>query len=134
MAFHVLVVGGWGWFDYPRLRDVLDSALVKRLPDVQVLTVGGRGVPALAASYSCSRGLSLQTVTLDYGKYPGDAEERRIARLVELADAAVVVWDEWNPNVRELVSRLHTKGVRLVLLSAREQATEPAGWEHRSYG
>ena len=37
---------------YARLRDALDAALANRLPDVQIVTAGGPGVPALAASYA----------------------------------------------------------------------------------
>ncbi len=49
MVFRVLVAGGRGWVDYVRLRD---SALVNRLPHVEIITAGGPGISALAASYS----------------------------------------------------------------------------------
>src|SRR5262245_8559224 len=59
MAFRVLILGESGFRDYTRLRDALDAALSKRLPDVAILTAGGPGVPALAASYARSCGLEL---------------------------------------------------------------------------
>src|SRR5262245_26279370 len=87
MSFRVLVIGGRRFCDNARLRDALDRALVNRLPDVELLTAGGPGVPALAASYARSRGLTLTVLTTDYIRYPGDAREHRDGQLVALADA-----------------------------------------------
>ena len=36
--------------NYPRLRAALDALFANRLPDVQLLTGGGPGLPMLAAS------------------------------------------------------------------------------------
>lgn len=71
MAFRVLIVGPSSYRDYARLRDVLDIALVNRFPDVAIITTGGPGLPALAASYARSRGLELMACTLDYRRHPG---------------------------------------------------------------
>ncbi|MFO0823382.1 MAG: hypothetical protein U0792_09745 [Gemmataceae bacterium] len=49
MAFRVLIIGGKQRVEYPRLRDALDVLIAKRLPDVELLTAGGPGVPAQAA-------------------------------------------------------------------------------------
>jgi hypothetical protein len=38
--------------DYVHLRDALDKQLANRMPEVQILTAGGSGVPTLAASYA----------------------------------------------------------------------------------
>ena len=115
MAFRVLVVGSRSWLDYPCLRDILDRALVNRLPDVEIVTPGGPGIPALAASYATSRGLPFLTVTLDFEKHPGDAVDRRTSRLVELADAAVLVLDGRVDGWR-LERRLRAKGVPVVAI------------------
>jgi hypothetical protein len=48
MAFRVLVAGGREPVDYVRLRDSLDKLLANRMPEVQILTAGGQGVPRLA--------------------------------------------------------------------------------------
>jgi hypothetical protein len=115
MAFRVLVVGGREGCDFGHLRDTLDHLLAKRLPDVELVTAGGPGVPALAASYATLRGLRLVPVPLDYARHRGDAEERRDRRLVELADAMVVVWEGVEP-VREMVARLRAKGMPVVVI------------------
>ena len=52
MVFRILIIGGRKRFDYARLRDALDVLLVNRLPDVEIITAGGPGVPALAACYA----------------------------------------------------------------------------------
>ena len=58
MAFRVLIIGGRQFRDYARLRDALERALARRLPDVELVTAGGAGVPALVASYARTRGLT----------------------------------------------------------------------------
>jgi hypothetical protein len=56
MGFRVLFAGPRHFTDYPTLRAALDVLLVNRLPDVELLTVGGPGVPILAASYAAAHG------------------------------------------------------------------------------
>jgi hypothetical protein len=69
MVFRVLVAGDREPVDYVRLRDALDKLLANRLPEVQILTSGGPGVPALAAGYARSRGLEVVVVTPDFNKF-----------------------------------------------------------------
>jgi hypothetical protein len=42
MSFRVLIAGGRHFTNYPALRAALDALLVNRLPDVELLTAGGR--------------------------------------------------------------------------------------------
>src|SRR6478672_2681923 len=121
MSFRVLVIGGRAFRDYARLRKVLDTALAKRLPDVELLTAGGAGVPALAASYARSRGLSVTVIAADHAKHPADARERRDVQLVTLADAAVVAGDNCDGETWELLKRLRAKRVPLVVLGEQER-------------
>ena len=100
MPFRVLIAGGRSFTDYPRLRAALDALLAKRLPDVQILTGGGPGVPMLAASYATANGLEVTVLTPDFTRFPVDAVERRDAFLVAEADALVVVWDGRDPALR----------------------------------
>lgn len=104
--FRVLVAGGTGFRDYARLRDTLDALLAERLPDVVILTAGGPGVPALAASYARSRGLGVEVTVGDYRRRPGSAREGQLAALVAGADAVVVVLEPGDPGrVAELARR-----------------------------
>ena len=109
MAFRVLITGGRNFTDYPALRAALDTLLANRLPDVELLTTGGRGVPMLAASYAAERGLTVTPFVPEFGRFPAVAAvERRDASLVSDADAVVVVWDgrdETVRRVRELAER-----------------------------
>ncbi len=43
MVFRVLIFGDRDFRGYAWLRDTLDSALVNRLPDVEIVTAGGPG-------------------------------------------------------------------------------------------
>jgi hypothetical protein len=47
MPFRVLIAGGKHFHDYRTLRATLDALLANRLPDVELLTVGGPGVAIL---------------------------------------------------------------------------------------
>src|SRR4051812_27296764 len=118
MGFRVLVAGGRDFADYRALRAVLDTLLANRLPDVEVLTAGGPGVPMLAASYAAERGLAVTALVPDYGRFPaGAAEERRDVLLTAGADAAVVVWDG-DPAVRRVLALTERKGVPVHVVGA----------------
>jgi hypothetical protein len=77
-AFRVLIAGPKRFADFPLLRATLDALLAKRLPDVELLTVGGPGVAMLVASYAAERGLSIAAHLPEFGRYPERAAiERR---------------------------------------------------------
>jgi hypothetical protein len=76
-AFRVLVAGGRHFTDYALLRATLDKLLAKRLPDVELLTAGGPGVPMLAASYAAARGLSVVAVELTHQRFHQTARRRQ---------------------------------------------------------
>src|SRR5688500_14922182 len=92
MSFRLLIAGPRHFTDYPALRAARDALLMNRLPDVELLTCGGRGVPMLAASYATERGLVVTARVADFVRFPVDAVERRDAFLVNEVDAVVVVW------------------------------------------
>jgi hypothetical protein len=93
-------------------RAALDALLAKRLPDVEVLTTGGAGVPMLAASYAASRGLNVVAMVPGFGRWPDAvAVAKRDAELVALAEAAVIVWGDGAPPVRGFLDALKVKGV-----------------------
>jgi len=112
MAFRVLIIGGRQRFEYARLRDALDALLANRLPDVEILTTGSPGVPAIAACYAAERKLKLTTLPLDNHEHRGDAEEWRDQRLVEMAHAAVLVGP--STEVRSLLDAASVKGLGIV--------------------
>ena len=76
MPFRILVIGPPLFRDYPRLRDILDVVLANRIPDVELLTVGGSGLPSLVASYARMR------VSWNFGTpAPCLAEARKLLKL-----------------------------------------------------
>jgi hypothetical protein len=126
MGFRALVAGGRGRVEYTRLRDALDRALTKRLPDVGIVT-GGPSVPALAASYARSRGLPVTVVRADHEEHRADAENRQVGRLAELADAAVVIDDgAAGGEVVRLLTMLQARGGPVLVLGRPEPAGKPA--------
>jgi hypothetical protein len=127
MAFRVLVIGAPGFYAYARLRDALDLALANRLPDVQLITAGGPGVPALAACYARSRGLPLEVALPDFNRYPANAIEKRNSQLVADADAVVVAGEDLDLGTYKLVQRVKAKGGRVLVV--RKKKSEVVGVE-----
>jgi hypothetical protein len=113
MAFRVFIADARHFTNYPALRAVLYTLLANRLPDVEVLTTGGRGVPMLAANYAAERGLTVTALVPDFTRFPVDAVERRDAFLVADADAVVVVWDGRDASVRGVRELAERRGVPL---------------------
>jgi hypothetical protein len=119
MALRVLIAGGRHFTDYKTLRAVLDKLLANHLPDVELLTAGGSGVPMLAASYATERGLTCTALVPDFGRFPAVAAvDRRDAELVGRADAAVIVWDERAPAVWKLQALVEAKGIAVRVVGA----------------
>jgi hypothetical protein len=104
--------------NYPALRAALDVLLVNRLPDVVLVTAGGRGAPMLAASYGAANGLVVVTRVADFRRFPLDAEERRDAFVVNEANAAVVVWDGRDSSVRRVLELVERKGIPVHVIGA----------------
>jgi ABC-type sugar transport system substrate-binding protein len=111
MSFRVLVSGGRRFTDYRLLRATLDALLAHRLPDVELLTAGGPGVPLLAASYAAERGLTVRALVPDFRRFPVDAADRRDAFLAAEADAAVVVWEDRAAAVRRVLALVERRGI-----------------------
>jgi hypothetical protein len=118
MSFRVLIAGPRQFTSYPAPRAALDAVLVNRLPDVELLTCGGRGVPMLAASYATERGLTVTARVADFVRFPVDAVERRDGFLANEADAAVVVWADRDPDARRVLALVERKGVPVHVLGA----------------
>jgi hypothetical protein len=111
MMFRLLIIGGSGFYEYPRLRDALDFALANRLPHVEILSIGGPGVPALAASYARSRGLLFRPILPDFEKHPGNAIEKRNSLLISEADAVIVAAGEIDLPTVEWLKAVKRKGI-----------------------
>jgi hypothetical protein len=99
----------------------LDARLANRLPDIELLTCGGRGVSMLTASYAAERGLTVTARVADFARFPLDAGERRDAFLVNEADAAVVVWAYRDSDVRRVLALVERKGMSLHVRGAPEK-------------
>ena len=75
MSFRVLIAGPRHFTDDPALRAALDVLLANRLPDVVLLTCGGRGILMLAASYVTTNGLEVMRVP-NFRGFPAITKDR----------------------------------------------------------
>lgn len=133
MPFRVLVFGPLAFRDYPRLRDVLDVLLANRVPDVELLTFGGAGLPSLVASYARMRKLEFRSVPLEQQSYPIDHLSPINLQLAWLADAAVFFWYDSGGECYLLAKEMKARGklVHVVLRSAPTRSAEPPRpWRH----
>ncbi|HEV3386420.1 MAG TPA: SLOG family protein [Gemmata sp.] len=133
MPFRVLVIGPPVFRDYPRLREVLDLVLVNRVPDVELLTVGGSGLPSLVASYARMRKLEFRSVPLEQQSYPVEQLSPKNLELVLLADAAVFFWSDSGGECYVLAKEMKARGkpVHVVSRSAAVRSVEPPRvWRH----
>jgi hypothetical protein len=106
----------------PHLRATLDKLLVNRPSDVELLPCGGPGVAMLAASYTAERGLPITAHVPEFGRYPERAAiDRRDGELVAMADAAVIVWEERNPDVLRLLELVKAKGIPIHIIGGNDQ-------------
>jgi hypothetical protein len=129
----VLVIGPPVFRDYPRLREVLDLVLVNRVPDVELLTVGGSGLPSLVASYARMRKLEFRSVPLEQQSYPVEQLSPKNLELVLLADAAVFFWSDSGGECYVLAKEMKARGkpVHVVSRSAAVRSVEPPRvWRH----
>ena len=104
------------------MRAALDVLLAKGLPDVVLLTCGGRGVPMRAASYASERGLTVTARVADFAWFPVDAVERCDAFLVCEANAAVVGWADRDSDVRRVLALVERKGMPVHVLGGPEKS------------
>jgi|SRR5579872_6111581 len=133
MPFRVLVLGPPAFRDYPRLRDVLDVVLANRALDVELLTVGGSGLPSLVASYARVRKLEFRTFPLEQQPFAVDQLLPKNLELDVLADAAVFFWYEAGGECYLLAKEIKARGkpVHVVTRSARTRSVEPpCAWRH----
>lgn len=129
----MLVIGPPVFRDYPRLREVLDLVLVNRVPDVELLTVGGSGLPSLVASYARMRKLEFRSVPLEQQSYPVEQLSPKNLELVLLADAAVFFWSDSGGECYVLAKEMKARGkpVHVVSRSAAVRSVEPPRvWRH----
>jgi hypothetical protein len=85
------------------------------------------------ASNATESGLSVMARVADLARFPVDAIERRDAFLVNEADAAVLVWADYDPDVRRVLALVERKGMPVRVIggpekkpkTVRKRETEP---------
>lgn len=76
-------------------RTIKNVDFDKYMPDnVDVIITGGaKGVDLAAMQYAKDKGISTVTVRPEYGIYGKAAPIRRNEKMVDMADAVLVIWD-----------------------------------------
>jgi hypothetical protein len=118
--FRVVVAGSPGLRTFRPLRDALDHLLRDRLPDVTILTRAGAGygTDALADNYATARKLAQVAYLLEHERHAAldDAIRARLAAFVRDADAAVIVFDEFDQQGRTLIALADRQGIPVRIL------------------
>jgi hypothetical protein len=125
----VMVAEAGSFKNYRALRDALGHLLMHRLPEVPILTGSGAGgaTDPHTLSYALARRLDVVQYWADHQKHPllFDADAARNGELVRDADAAVLVWDEFDGLLRDLLVRCEAKGIPVRVLGAGGGPSEP---------
>ena len=113
--FKLIVAGSRSFSDFDRLAADLDRLLVRRFPDVEIVSGGAAGADALAERYARSRGLAFRAFPADWrrwGKLAGPIRNRQMA---DYGSAAVVYWDGRSRGTADMISSASAAGLRVVV-------------------
>ena len=113
--FKLIVAGSRSFSDFDRLAADLDRLLVRRFPDVEIVSGGASGADALAERYARSRGLAFRAFPADWrrwGKLAGPIRNRQMA---DYGSAVVVYWDGRSRGTADMISSASAAGLRVVV-------------------
>ena len=88
----IIVAGSRDIDSYFTLRDLLDKHLCRR-KDVTIISGHARGVDLMAEYYARMAEIPLEVYPADWKKYGKKAGMVRNAKMAEVADELVAIWD-----------------------------------------
>ena len=76
-------------------RSIKEYDLERHIPPetCMIITGGAQGIDTLAEEYADKKRMSKLVLRPDYGRYGRGAPLRRNEKMVELCDAALIIWD-----------------------------------------
>lgn len=98
-------------------RDIADPALIIQAVQnsgftVDVLICGmARGVDRLAYDWAIANGIPVEEYPADWDRLGKSAGMVRNRKMVEVADAAIVIWDGNSPGTEHTIQLVLSKGI-----------------------
>lgn len=100
-SFKVIVAGDRNYTNYEYIKEVLDSKLIKKLPDTTIISGGQTGVDTLANRYAKHSGLINIEIPADWSNRGAIAGPERNRKMAKLADACII-FDGGGPGSRSM--------------------------------
>ena len=86
-----------------------------------VITGNSSGVDSLVAHWAQKSGVTLTIMPVEWSTYGGRAEQIRNEKIVELADACILVWDGFSKGTHHLREVVNRKGLRMCIYQCNPQ-------------
>ena len=99
-------------------RGIKDFDLEKHVPSeaTLIITGGARGIDALAEKYADEKRLSKLILRPQYNIYGKFAPLKRNEKMIELCDAALIIWDGCSKGTKYTISYAEKIGKRVILI------------------
>lgn len=104
------------------IRDFDFSEYISPITDL-IITGGAKGIDTLAEKYADSHGLSKIVLRPQYARYGKSAPLKRNAKMVEIADQVLVIWDGKSKGCKYTIdyAKKQQKDIRVILTKERKQ-------------
>lgn len=102
-ALRVVVAGPRSYQDYPALAGKLDALLANVRDRVTIISGSERGTDRMAEQYSVGRGLPIQCIPANWGRYGKAASMLRNQRKAWIASHLVAFWDDHSADTRHMI-------------------------------
>ena len=99
-------------------RSIQECDLEKYIPEETTLIITGRaqGIDTLAESYADKKHLSKLILRPQYHLYGRSAPPKRNEKMVELCDAALIIWDGVSKGTAYTINCAKKMGKKVILL------------------
>lgn len=99
-------------------RSIKEFDLEKYIPDgvTMIIAGGADGIDTLAEKYADKKRISKLILRPQYDIYAKSAPLKRNEKMVELCDAALIVWDGISKGTRYTLSYAEKKGKKVILI------------------
>ena len=112
----IAVVGSRDFYDYPLLKETLDTLLTR---SATLISGGASGADALAEKYAREHGRTIEVIAPDWKTHGPSAGFRRNREIVEKATRVIAFWDGSSRGTAHVIdlARAEGKSVHIVRFS-----------------
>jgi hypothetical protein len=104
-TYKVIIAGSRNYNEYKTLVKVCDNILYNKRDTHKIIIVSGaaNGADKLGEKYARLRGYEIDSHPADWDKYGRSAGHIRNSEMGNVADAAIIFWDEVSPGSKSMI-------------------------------